>query len=202
MNVKRDKIPESADKTVTFDLHELFFEELAALYAKMDRAYNEAAGHYGFVCVGCIENCCLTRFYHHTHIEQLYLLNGFFALELDLQKRIRKRSQVVNRQVREAEAQGNTPRIMCALNEEGRCLLYAHRPMICRLHGVPHELRSPGKQPVFGPGCAEFDRLSSGKEYKAFDRTIFYLSLAGLEQRFKEQFNFSGKLKKTVSEFF
>jgi hypothetical protein len=109
---------------------------------------------------------------------------------------------VVNRQVREAETQGNIPRIMCALNEQGRCLLYACRPMICRLHGIPHELRPPGKQPVFAPGCAEFDRLCGDKKYRTLDRTMFYIALAGLEQRFKEAFGFSGKFKKTVSEFF
>ncbi|HEY6837752.1 MAG TPA: YkgJ family cysteine cluster protein [Geobacteraceae bacterium] len=26
----------------------------------------------------------------------------------------------------------------CVLLEEGRCLLYAYRPMTCRLHGIPH----------------------------------------------------------------
>jgi len=179
-----------------------FFEELAALYNDMDRAYDEAADYYGFKCSDCDDNCCLTRFYHHTYIEQLYLLNGFFALDSGLQERIQRRSQAVNQQICEAETQGNIPRIMCALNEQGRCLLYAHRPMICRLHGIPHELKPPGKQPVFAPGCAEFDRRCSDKKYKTLDRTMFYIALAGLEQRFKEAFGFSGKFKKTVSEFF
>jgi Fe-S-cluster containining protein len=185
-----------------FEHYTLFFQELAALYADMDRAYTEAADYYSFHCSGCGDNCCLTRFYHHTHLERLYLLSGFTGLDPGLQNRIRKRSQLVSRQVREAQTLGITPRIMCALNENGRCLLYAHRPMICRLHGIPHELRPPGKPPVFAPGCAELDRLCGGKEYKTFDRTPFYHSLADLERRFKERFGLSGKFKKTVSEFF
>jgi hypothetical protein len=116
--------------------------------------------------------------------------------------RIRERALMVNRRVLESESQGKVPRVMCALNEQGRCLLYAYRPMICRLHGIPHELRPPGKQPVFGAGCEEFVRLCGDKAYKTFDRTLFYQALADLERRFKEQSGFSGKFKKTVSEFF
>jgi Fe-S-cluster containining protein len=190
------------DKTLTFDRYTRFFEELAALYSAMDSAYNQAADYYGFFCAGCTDNCCLTRFYHHTHMEELYLLNGFFKLGLELQASIRDRAQMVNRKVMKSESHGKVPRVMCALNEQGACLLYAHRPMICRLHGIPHEIRTHGKQPVFGPGCEEFVQHCGDKVYKTFDRTPFYLSLADLEQRFKQKSGFSGKFKKTISEFF
>jgi hypothetical protein len=182
------------------DRYARFFEEIAALYADMDRVFKEAADHYGFICAGCTDNCCLTRFYHHTHLEQLYLLSGFFNLEANWQERIRDRAQKVNRQVLDDQSHGKTTRIMCALNEEGRCLLYAHRPMICRLHGIPHELKTPGRPTVYGPGCAEFVSRCGGKAYKVFDRTPFYVTLADLEQRFKEKFGFTGKFKKTISE--
>ncbi len=166
----------------------------------MDRAYSEAADYYGFHCAGCEDNCCLTRFYHHTRLEELYLLSGFFTLTADRQEAVLDRAQTVNRQLLDARSRGKTSRIMCALNDQGKCLLYAHRPMICRLHGIPHELRTPGRPPALGPGCDEFIRRCDGKAYKAFDRTPFYHALAGMEQRFKEQFHMTGKIKKTVSE--
>jgi hypothetical protein len=190
------------DNTLTFDRYAGFFEELSALYADMDHAYIESATYYGFQCIGCTDNCCLTRFYHHTHLEYLYLLSGFFKLGLDRQEEILSRAGSVNRQTLAAESQGSTPRVMCALNEKGACILYAYRPMICRLHGIPHELRTPGKQTVFGPGCEEFVRHCGDKAYKTFDRTPFYLGLADLEHRFKQQSGFSEKFKKTISEFF
>lgn len=188
------------DKKLTFGRYAGFFEELTALYVDMDQTYNDAAAYYGFQCAGCEDNCCLTRFYHHTNIERLYLLSGFFKLDVNLQDVIRDRAQNVNHQLLEAQSQGKTSSVMCALNEEGRCLLYAHRPMICRLHGIPHELRTPGRPPVHSPGCADFVRRCGDQEYKIFDRTPFYQALAILEQRFKEQFHMAGKIKRTVSE--
>jgi len=179
-----------------------FFDELAVLFAYMDRAYTESADYYGFHCAGCVNNCCLTLFYHHTHIEHLNLLNGFFQLGFDKQERIRNRARMVNQQVIDAVAKKEAPRAMCALNQEGQCILYASRPMICRLHGISHEFTAPGREPVLGAGCSEFVRQCGDKGYRVFDRTPFYLSLSSLEQRFKQEFNIMGKFKKTVSEFF
>ena len=177
-----------------------FFDELVSIYADMDRLYNKSAEHYGFHCAGCDDNCCMTRFYHHTHIEQLYLLNGFLRLGFDRQEYIRNRAKRVNQQILEADSKEIIPRVMCALNDEGLCCLYSQRPMICRLHGIPHEFTPPGRDTVFGSGCAEFVRQCGDKGYRVFDRTPFYLALAGLEQRFKDQFGFTEKIKKTVSE--
>ena len=166
----------------------------------MDHAYAETAQYYGFQCAGCEENCCLTRFYHHTHVEYFYLLSGFFKLGFDRQEEIRSQAGAVNRQILTGQSQGTPPRMMCALNEQGACLLYEYRPMICRLHGIPHELKMPGRPTVYGPGCSDFVSRCGDRGYKVFDRTPFYLSLSGLERRFREQFHITGKLKKTVSE--
>ena len=69
-------------------LYDAFREELMDLYHKMDRRYDEAARHYGFVCSGCEENCCQTKFYHHTYLEYLYLKEGFNTLSKDLKHTI------------------------------------------------------------------------------------------------------------------
>ncbi len=177
-----------------------FLDPLHALYGQMDAAYAKTAASYGFECAGCSENCCLTRFYHHTHIEFAGLMQGFYQLETQAQHRIRQEAAEVNRRVTEAMERRLTPRVMCPVNGDGRCRLYAFRPMICRLHGLPHEFCLPGKHPVYGPGCHEFDRRCADKGYVRFDRTPFYRGLALLEQAFQQQTGLAGKLKKTVAQ--
>ena len=58
-----------------------FLARLEALFSEMDRTYNEIAAGYGFVCKGCRDNCCLTRFYHYSVVEYLYIHEGFNMLE-------------------------------------------------------------------------------------------------------------------------
>ena len=58
------------------DHHHHLMEELATLCAKMDQAYDKVAKQCGFVCNGCEESCCQTRFFHHTLAEYLYLKEG------------------------------------------------------------------------------------------------------------------------------
>lgn len=187
-------------KSALFGRYDKFFEQLARLYADMDRGYDEAAAGYGFKCNGCRDSCCLTRFYHYTHIEYLYLLYGFFQLEAGLQERIRACAEKAVLQVGRMDAVGQTPRVMCPLNLKGRCILYAYRPMICRLHGIPHEFVLPGGKTVLGTGCPEFARRCGDRAYRVFDRTPFYSQMAALEQRFRAMFDFPQGFKKTISE--
>ncbi|MEZ4577213.1 MAG: hypothetical protein R2861_04100 [Desulfobacterales bacterium] len=73
----------------------------------------------------------------------LYLRKGFAGLGENQQKGERGRAKAVNEAVLQAEKAGETSRVMCPLNAGGRCILYSYRPMICRLHGIPHELQHP-----------------------------------------------------------
>ena len=54
---------------------------VADLFAGMDAAYDAVAQHHGFHCDGCEENCCRTRFYHHTLTEAAYLFEGYRVLD-------------------------------------------------------------------------------------------------------------------------
>ncbi len=166
----------------------------------MDKRYEDTATHYGFVCTGCKDNCCLTRFYHHTLLETLHLLEGFQALDNLRQVEITQRAVIVCEESRTADQAGERIRHMCPLNLGGLCLLYTHRPMICRLHGVPHELRSPGRMPDYGPGCNAFAEQCGKLPYHQFDRTPFYAQIAKLEHQLRRATGFEGKLKLTVSE--
>jgi hypothetical protein len=173
---------------------------LERLYAAMDRSYKNTADHYGFACSGCEDNCCLTLFYHHTHVEILHLAKGFRSLGRQRQAAIAEKAEAVGSAVRTAAKNGPPLRQMCPLNIDHRCCLYAFRPMICRLHGIPSELRRPDGQTRRAPGCASFMERCGQMAYIPFDRTPFYRDLAGIEQALRRELPGAGKIKMTVAE--
>lgn len=176
--------------------------DLEDLYGQMDHLYAQVSAHYGFKCAGCTENCCLTRFYHHTFLEYIYLRQGFAGLPASKQAAARQRAEAYLDVLVQSESGENAPpfRRMCPLNESGWCLLYAWRPMICRLHGIPHELAPPGRSNrVYGDGCAEFAASCGHLPYYPFDRTPFYARMSELEGRLRKALGVSGKSKKTIA---
>jgi Fe-S-cluster containining protein len=177
-----------------------FFDRLQCIYAAMDRQYTEVAKHYGFHCDGCEDNCCRTRFYHHTYLEYLDIHSGLNKLGLQRQREIQSRAALVCRETAKADEKAMPVRLMCPLNSDGRCTLYRHRPMICRLHGISHELRKPGQNVIRGPGCRMFDLQCSDKRYLRFDRTPFYFEMAKLESELKQAVGLSGRVKMTIAE--
>ncbi len=178
-----------------------FLERLRRLFAEMDEAYARAAAAAGFDCRGCEESCCRSVFHHHTFVEALLLREGLRSMEAG------GRGEVLSaaRTVAEAQAASTgapaAPRPMCPLNRAGRCRLYEVRPMICRLHGVAHELHPPGRPKVIGPGCAEYERCRGGaRAGERFDRTPFYARLAALESEFRTAEGLQRRIKLTVAE--
>ena len=177
-----------------------FIDRLKQIYVAMDQAYNTAAGHYGFACAGCRDNCCRTRFYHHTVIEYTYIIEGLKTLTPLKQNEVKSRAMIVVDKVGSADDNGEAVRLMCPLNFDELCILYPCRPMICRLHGIPHELKKPGQKTFFGPGCETFDQQCGPKSYFKFERTPFYRDMAILEREVKQTLNFAGKIKMTIAE--
>ncbi len=194
MNLVIDKISSCEEKFIPF------IYRLEVIYKKMDEKYNETTNYYGFCCGGCEENCCFTRFYHHTFAEYLYLQKGFETLESGNRAEIQERALTVCRQTDELDKAGLPVRLLCPLNYEGMCILYEYRPMICRLHGLPHEIIMPDGGIKMGSGCGEFNAHCSDKEYLKFDRTPFYTEIAVLEKDFKEAFGISERIKMTVAQ--
>ena len=192
---------------MAFDIHKYsaavytdFKDRLKQIYFAMDQAYNTAADRYGFTCTGCRDNCCRTRFYHHTAIEYIYMAEGLNSLPLKKLNEVKSRASRVVDETARADEKGKTVRLMCPLNFDERCILYPYRPMICRLHGIPHELKKPGQEPVQGPGCETFDQQCGLKGCVKFDRTPFYRDMAMLEQQVKQTLGFSGKFRMTIAE--
>jgi Fe-S-cluster containining protein len=173
---------------------------VARLFQRMDQAYDHSAGQSGFACNGCRSNCCQTRFYHHTLIEVLFIHSGLGALPVDRRRRIRAAAESAKTKMTERQRRREPIGVMCPLNEKERCVLYEQRPMICRLHGIPHVLRRPDGRTLTGPGCDDFYRQCGRVAVATLDRTPLYMAMADLEQRLREKLNFRHKIKMTVAE--
>jgi Fe-S-cluster containining protein len=172
---------------------------LIEIYAAMDHAYSGVADQLGFVCSGCEENCCCSRFYHYTYLEYFYLLEGVNQLEPVLRLSVRQSAAKV-RQEDLVKKNGGRNRPTCPLNLEGRCSVYPYRPMICRLHGIPHKLERPGQEVLCGPGCETFEQGRRKQNDIRLDRTPFYRQLAELERKLKQEAGVDLKIKMTIAE--
>lgn len=156
---------------------------LAALYQKMAQSFAAAAPE-GFTCEGCATNCCVSYFQHHTHVEWHYLWEGLNELSEEKRTRYVERARDYVLKTSAALAEGRTPAEMCPVNDEGKCGLYGHRMMICRMYGVPNFLLGREGLRQF-PGCPECMKLLEAKgEYPRVDRTGLYRELAQLELEF------------------
>ena len=177
-----------------------FLDRLRDIFAAIDQEYNRATEHYQFQCERCTDNCCLTRFYHHTYLEYYYLRMGFEKLGSRKKGEMLLKAEEVCRETAKADEKEMPVRLMCPLNYDSLCTLYPFRPMICRMHGIPHQLQKPGQKVIPGPGCGTFDDCCSHKGYFKFDRTPFYLEMAKLENEFKQAVGLDGRIKMTVAE--
>jgi len=68
------------------------------------------------------------------------------------------------------------------------------------LHGIPHELQQPGGGWMQASGCDAFTTQFQGKPRFKFDRTPFYLDMAGLEKELRQVLGMPIKIKMTVAE--
>jgi len=175
-------------------------EALARLFARMDADYERAAQSHGFVCRGCDDNCCRTRFYHHTLVEYLYLRQGLKALPDSDRARIEARAAQTVAGLADGGRGPSSEATLCPLNAQGRCILYAHRPMICRLHGIPHQLQRPDGRRQAGPGCGDFDRQCGVSSPPLLDRTPLYSALVELERDLRRRLGFPDKIRMTIAQ--
>lgn len=188
-----------------FDRHvvSLFLPRIEKLFSEMDLAYSEASSAYGFICSGCSDNCCEERFFHYTLIEQLILTEGLYTISKKEIAGIFKRSAETLERYAIHDPQSSAVRVMCPLNTGRLCMLYKFRPMICRLHGIPHIVRKEGGREQKFPGCGEFEQGKKMDKRAAdyvFDRTVLYGKMAALEIDLRKALNFRGDVRKTVAE--
>jgi Fe-S-cluster containining protein len=174
-----------------------FYTTINSIYQAMDSAWNEAACKYGFKCNGCEDNCCKSLFFHHTHLEKDYFIEGYLSLSEELKAIISSRSDEYVTATFSQDT-GTGKKLFCPVNQDGRCLVYDHRPMICRLHGLPHEIHKPGNLVVKGPGCEAggFENRS----YHTFDRTPFYQQLAQAEFEYRTENKRFDRINETIAQ--
>ncbi|HSH14375.1 MAG TPA: hypothetical protein VLA15_11510 [Desulfurivibrionaceae bacterium] len=175
---------------------------LAALYQRMESAYDRVAGELAFSCTGCPDNCCDSFFLHHTVSEWCYLWLGLAALPSAQQAGIRDRAERYLAGATAALTRNERPQILCPLNEQGLCSLYRHRLMICRMHGVPSAMTRPDGQKQSFPGCFRCQELTAGREkLPEVERTQLYRELAELERELLTTVKWQGgRVKMTIAE--
>lgn len=162
--------------------------EMADIYKELQAEYERVANAIGLSCMGCPDNCCDSYFFHHTYAEWAFLWQGLAALEVSRLETVRERARQYQEAAQAAEAAGERPQGMCPLNEAGLCLVYQHRLLICRSHGVPARLAGPGGMRHF-PGCFRCQeivarRFRTPAEAPFVDRSPLFRRLALLEARF------------------
>ena len=177
-------------------------QQVAALYAAMEEAYDRTAKAIHLTCTDCPDNCCDSYFLHHTYTEWAYLWEGLNLLAGERLETILAKAREYVLQSETSLARGERPMLMCPLNEAGRCTVYAHRMMICRLHGVGSTFTRPDGQTMQFPGCFRCQEITMDKTGTApMDRTDFFQQFVELELELLGQNRVPGpKVKLTLAQ--
>lgn len=191
--------PETLQPCVTDRVVKGCLEGLEEIYSGIDSLYESARRAYGFGCKGCAESCCFTRFDHYTIIEEAYRLSGFDRLPSERKRHFVRRASSV---VEAYESAGDEARTAGPLYEKGLCVLYAYRPMICRMHGVPYLTFRQDGAVEYGAGCSRFMSDHAGKDFVfyPFNRTMFYHEVARIERDMRAATGVSTVQRKTIAD--
>lgn len=186
-------------------LPELLLVELEQIYGKLQQQYSRVAGELDFSCEGCPDNCCDSYFLHYTYAEWAYLWIGLKQLSAEKQRQLADRAHRYLLECEKALDAGKRPEEMCPLNEKGLCLLYKHRLLVCRTHGVPARLTRPDGQTLRFPGCFRCQELvgsrAAEKPLPEVERTALLQKLARLEGRLLEnRRHLLPKIRMTIAE--
>ena len=187
-------------------LDDVLSAEVASIYAAMEAEYDEVAKAINFSCDGCPDNCCDSYFQHHTYTEWAYLFQGFREQSEEKQQAIMERSKRYLLDCAAAEAKDERPQVMCPLNEGGRCILYKHRLMVCRTHGVPAVMRRPDGQQLAFPGCFRCQAIVKKKyvhdsEAPQMERTPLLQRLVAVERELMgDKIHLIPRVKLTIAQ--
>lgn len=172
-------------------LPEYLAKRVSEIYARLESEYGKVATAIGLDCRDCSDNCCDSYFLHHTYLEWAYLWRGLRALPARQLEEVRGWADRYRDECRKAEQLGQRPQVMCPLNERGLCILYAHRLLVCRTHGVPAKMRRPDGRQLDFPGCFRCQELVAAREQQGLktprvDRTALLTELARIEDELLE----------------
>lgn len=168
------------------------FKEYELLAAKADSAFQAMEKEYGN-CIKCEINCsdCCHSVFGLFLIESAYLNRQFAGLDEGERLATLSRADQMDRELLEIEKKlqeyKDNPREMslamararvrCPLLNDGqKCSMYEHRPITCRVYGIPTVVNG-GIHACWKGG---FER---GKAYPAFDLDGMYRELYQLSQK-------------------
>jgi Fe-S-cluster containining protein len=134
-----------------------FYQQYEQLVSHMDQIFNQMKEQYP-ECVTCHVGCdeCCYALFDLSLIEAMYIHDKFYRLlDEKQQKQILEKAEAVDRQIHvikrkafKASQEGREEKeimmdiarekIGCPLlNEDNQCVLYEHRPITCRIYGLP-----------------------------------------------------------------
>jgi Fe-S-cluster containining protein len=150
-------------------------EELESLRARADASFQKVEKlHPG--AVACRQGCddCCHALFDLSPMEAVSLALAFLDLPRQTRREVRRRGeksagifdQAMARsfslQGRERLRELSLARVPCPLLESGRCLLYAQRPLTCRLYGVPAQVEGQAR-------VCHRARFDAGQTYPTVD---------------------------------
>lgn len=183
-------------------LTEQLSDRIADLYQRMEEQYDQVAGQIGLTCDGCPDNCCDSFFRHHTFAEWAYLWEGLRVLPAERLTEIRNRAELYMARVQQLILADEPPLIMCPVNEKGRCAIYRHRMMICRLHGVPAAITRPDGEKMQFPGCFRCQEMTTTKTiFQPMERGGLFQEMIAIETEIRRPATAPmPKIKMTLAE--
>jgi hypothetical protein len=178
--------------------------ELEDIYHKLQGEYERVAGELNFSCEGCPDNCCDSYFLHHTYAEWAYLWVGVKQLPEEKQQALVERAKEYLLECEKAERRGERPQVQCPLLDGGLCLLYKHRLLVCRTHGVPASMTRPDGKSMQFPGCFRCQEIVDARpnsQVPHVERTPLLRRLAQLENNlFDGKRHLAPKVRMTLAE--
>jgi hypothetical protein len=116
-------------------------ERLGELFVKVDTFFGRTAARFpgpsGVTCHAGCTDCC--RRFSVTAVEAEVIAEGLASLPPEARERLAVR------------AERGDPEVCPALEPDGRCAVYAFRPVICRTHGLPIRFADPAGEPGVAP---------------------------------------------------
>jgi hypothetical protein len=186
-------------------LSEKLVRELEEIYGKLQQEYGRVARSLEFSCDGCPDNCCDSYFLHHTYAEWAYLWMGVNQLPRARQQELIDRAQSYLEECERALNEDLRPQVLCPLNENGLCVLYKHRLLVCRTHGVPAAMTRPDGRTMRFPGCFRCQEIVESRDEQEqlpyVERTQLLRKLAFLENELlQNRRHLLPKVRLTIAE--
>jgi Fe-S-cluster containining protein len=183
------------------------FDKYKQLVAKGDEAFETIERDHGS-CVKCKVGCsdCCHAIFGLFLIEAAYIQKQFNKLDRKMRREILSNAEKYEKALQKVEERLEThegdpymksyalskERVRCPLlNKDDECIIYPHRPITCRVYGIPTAIQ--GKARVCGK--AAFER---GESYPTFDLDGCYQELFRLSKELLVQMGESNMEKASL----